>query len=233
MVTSPPPSDRASQHTNLPIARVATERPAAVDVFLDLELDFYADGERSLAECCQAAGLDPAAVLRSVRMAESQAPAPKRWDHAPTDELVDHLVDTFHTPLFRKLAWLGIELREARKMFPLAARAPLERLSARFERYRADTEVHLYREERVLFPWVLAGRHARALGPLLLAQEDHRHEAHAIAELGSLAEACGLPEESREGWTALRDELHAFRRTQQLHMHLENNILFSRAMTRG
>ncbi len=146
--------------------------------------------------------------------------------------LVDHLLSHFHR----------IELAEMRRLEALLRSAPrglgarLADVGAAFAVLKSDLEAHMEKEEAVLFPWIRAGRGDLAHTPIRVMVMEHRETLALLDRLRSLTDAldandegdehAGLVGEVKAG--LLRLDSHA-----REHMHLENEILFPRALRGG
>ncbi len=146
--------------------------------------------------------------------------------------LVDHLLSHFHR----------IELAEMRRLEALLRSAPrglnsrLAEVGAAFAAFKSDLEAHMEKEETVLFPWIRAGRGDLAHTPIRVMVMEHRETLALLDRLRALTDALDAGDESNEhdGLVGevklglLRLDCHT-----REHMHLENEILFPRALRGG
>jgi len=208
------------------VGGIAARRPASIRVFERHGIDFCCGGEQSLADACAERGLDAARVATEVGEEEERTPdgAGVRWDEAPVDRLVAHIVARYHRPLEAELARLrglaGKVVRAHGDKDPVR----LRRLAATLDALADELLPHAAREEAEVFPRILAGKPAGAALASLI--EDHEAvgamlaRARADAE-APLAGACATWEALRRGVADLGRDCHE-------HVHLENNVLFPR-----
>ena len=210
------------------LADLAVTHPAASRVFHRHRLDFCCHGRRALAEACAERGIDAAGVIAEIAREEAQT-SDARWDERPLTELVRHIVDHYHQRLRVELPELisfaaKVETRHAEKpSCPRGLRAHLE------EVHEAVLD-HLAKEEQVLFPMLLGGRQQNALGPIHVMEAEHRDHAESLAKTRRLTADLVAPEEACPTWRALYLRLAAFEAELMDHIHLENNVLFRRAL---
>jgi regulator of cell morphogenesis and NO signaling len=120
----------------------------------------------------------------------------------------------------------------------------LLRLKAVFGELRDDLGLHLMKEEQVLFPFILAMEEARkgqqprpmacfstVRNPIRMMQSEHANADGLLRTLREILGRCNLTDCACEGCQRLDEELRAFDEDLMEHMHLENNLLFPRAVT--
>jgi regulator of cell morphogenesis and NO signaling len=89
---------------------------------------------------------------------------------------------------------------------------------------------HLQKEEQILFPLIVAGMGRRAGGPVLAMELEHEHHGEDLAEIRRLTDDLTPPDEACTTWRALYLGLQQLEQELMEHIHLENNILFRRAL---
>jgi len=218
-------------HTTTTLVDLATEHPDALGVFMDHRIDFCCGGTRSLAEACRAEGLDPDQLLAEIEAAERTRQRPAvRWDERPLPELIEHIVTTYHEPLRRELSVLIEGARTVERVHGFRPSCP-HGLARHLEGIRSAVESHLDKEERGLFPMILAGRGRAALMPVRVMTEEHEDHGRNLAKLRELTHDYTPPPEACANWASLYRGLARLEAELMEHIHLENNILFPRALT--
>lgn len=209
------------------LADLATTHPSASRVFHRLGLDYCCGGRRTVQEACDARGLAADAVLREILGAE--APAETPWSERPLPELIDHVVRHYHESLRRELPELVALARKVEERHADKASCP-RGLAEHLTRIHAAVLEHLEKEEQVLFPMILAGRGETAVGPVQVMEMEHRDHAANLARTRELAHDLVPPEEACTSWRALYLRLDELEAQLMEHIHLENNVLFPRAL---
>jgi regulator of cell morphogenesis and NO signaling len=99
--------------------------------------------------------------------------------------------------------------------------------------HRAHAEVldHLAKEEGVLFPLILSGRGHAAGGPVQVMEMEHDGHRQNLEALRVLTNGFTPPAEACVTWRALYLGLQQLEQELMEHIHLENNVLFQRALT--
>ena len=215
-----------------PLGTLATEHPVSTRVFMRYGLDFCCGGAQSLADACAAAGLDASAVLAEIEAAAGPEGAAPSWAERPVAELVDFIVTRYHEPLRRDLPGL---LEAARKVERVHASKPAcpKGLADHIERMAQELDDHLAKEERVLFPAIRSGHVGPGLtAPVQVMRVEHDEHGANLRRLRELAHDFDPPAEACRTWRALYEGLAHLEAELMEHVHLENNVLFPRVLTR-
>ena len=228
---------------NLTVREIAGSSLAAVRVFEKLGIDYCCGGKRPLAQVCLEKGYDAGAVQGELDRAMADAPAADRdWTTAPLTELIGHIVDTHHTYLRRELPAIGIRLEKVYRVYNERHGPTLTGLPQVFAALRAELELHMQKEEMILFPVVAACeasvQSSRELpqspfgsvaNPIQMMEAEHESAGQALARIREITNDFAVPDYACVTYRALMSGLDELERDLHLHIHLENNILFPRA----
>lgn len=213
------------------VGQLAAEHPLATRVFHRHGIDFCCDGGRKLQEACAAQGVDTGMVLEEIRKELSNTTIPEeRWGQAPLKDLVRHILVAYHGPLKEELPRLE---SMARKVLEVHGDKDPETLSEVVEVYaglKAELSQHMVKEEQILFPMIEQGQGAMAGGPVSVMKHEHDSAGAALRRLRELTKDYQVPPGACNTWRALWHGLAALEESLHQHIHLENNILFPRAL---
>ncbi len=213
------------------IGSVAAEYPLATRVFARHGIDFCCGGGLPLSDACAARGVEPDLVLAEIdREIATSASDEVRWKDEPLANLIEHIVHDFHEPLREELPRLD---GMAGKVYDVHGEKDPERLGkilVTLQRLRTELEAHMMKEEHVLFPMILAGRGREAMGPVSAMEVEHVRAGDMLRRLRELTDQYVSPEGACNTWRALWAGLEDLERQMHLHIHLENHILFRRAL---
>jgi regulator of cell morphogenesis and NO signaling len=219
--------------TTTTLAEIVNRYP---DLARELErrsLDYCCGGRRTLAEACQAKGLDPDLTADELAAATSASPA--AWAGLGPAELVDHLEATHHAYLHDELPRLSALVHKVAGVH--GDRHPeLVEIEHTYDALRAELEPHLMREERVLFPMVrelaavtgpVPAFHCGSLAnPISVMLADHDRAGDLLSRLRRLTGDYAPPDDACASYTALYAGLRELESDTHLHVHKENNLLF-------
>jgi regulator of cell morphogenesis and NO signaling len=87
-------------------------------------------------------------------------------------------------------------------------------------------EVHMKKEELILFPAIRRGGGPGIATPIAVMRADHDDHAREVAEIRRLTADLRLPQGACRTWTALYAGLDEFLSDLAEHIRLENDVLF-------
>jgi len=223
------------QTTTTSLGDLARENPSATRVFMRHRLDFCCGGRRTLAEACERVGLDPAQIAEELELEarRGDAAAGPRWGTRTLSELADHIEQYYHAALRRDLPPL---IEAARKVERVHAQKPSvpAGLAEVLATFFAEMQSHMAKEETILFPMIRRGARGEAVYmPVRVMESEHDGHRQHLAKIRELTGDLRLPAQACATWTALYHGLEAVEADLMQHIHLENNILFSRATREG
>jgi regulator of cell morphogenesis and NO signaling len=218
--------------TQRSLGDLATSNPAATRVFLRHKLDFCCGGRRSLGEACRAAGLDPDAIAAELEREATPGDASARWDVRPASELADFIESRYHRTIRRDLPPLIDAARKVERVHAQKPEVPAGLADTLVELFAEMTQ-HMEKEEKILFPMIrrAAPRDAVAM-PIRMMEREHDTHAEYLAKIRALTGDLRPPAHACATWRALYDGLATIEADLMQHVHLENHILFARAITR-
>src|ERR1041384_116163 len=231
--------------TNMTVRDVAIEHPQATRLFERLKIDYCCGGNRPLSEAWASAGIDVDNVmemLAEVTKSTSRERATLDYQNASLRDLSSHIVDTHH--VFTKSEMHRLQLL-ADKV--LAAHGGNHRelihLDELFTRLCADLKPHMFKEEQILFPYIVAMTEAaeqnRAVplapfgtvnNPIRMMMMEHDTAGQILRELRALTSDYKVPADACISYQTLYQALENFEKDLHQHIHLENNILFPKAL---
>lgn len=217
--------------SDTPVGQLATEFPLATRVFHRHGIDYCCGGGRPLHEACAKRGVDTETVLAEIR-AELDAPAApaQRWDEAPLEDLIDHILVTYHQPLRTELQRLMEMSAKVLRVHGEKDPEALSEINSVFLALKDELEQHMQKEEQILFPMIRQGEGVMTGGPISVMEQEHASAGAALERLNELTGGYQIPEQACTTWRALWHGLAALEESLHQHIHLENNILFPRAL---
>ena len=154
----------------------------------------------------------------------------ERWEQASLEELIVHIVSTYHESLQEELPRLESMVQEVLEEQQDEGPEMLPEVRSTFLDLKAELESHLMKEEQILFPIILQGRGEEAGGPIMVMNQEHVAAKAALARLRDLTDDYELPADAPESRRELWEGLAALEEALHQHIHLEDDILFRRAL---
>ncbi|MBS1859421.1 MAG: iron-sulfur cluster repair di-iron protein [Acidobacteria bacterium] len=222
---------------------IAAGSLAAVRVFEKYGIDYCCGGKRPLDAVCREKGYDPDELRRELDAAlTGKVAADRDWNAAPLTELIGHIVRTHHDYLRRELPAIQARLETVYRVYNQRYGPTLIGLPEVFFDLRAELEMHIRKEEMILFPTIAAYETADSNGlplppapfgtvanPIAMMEAEHESAGHALTRIHEITRDFAVPDYACVTYRALMSGLDELERDLHLHIHLENNILFPRA----
>lgn len=232
-------------NTSSTISELASSAPGAIRVFEQFGIDYCCGGERPLDVACTKAGISVDDVVRSIEDAAREMEDKDRgidWQNRSMTALVDHIVAEHH--VFTREELVRIERLLDKVVSRHGANHPeLTTLSVQFFQLKQELLPHMLKEEQVLFPYlerleaaVQTAREvqppffATVLNPVRMMRNDHEVAGELLARIRETTGNFTLPPDGCASFDALYQGLREFEADLHQHIHLENNILFPKAI---
>lgn len=238
--------------TTQTVRELALNIPAATRVFEQLGIDYCCGGNKSLEQACGEANLQIDQVLRSLESAADSADTRRAsletpllgqdWQQAPLADLIAHIANKHHK-------YVKAEIARLRPLFDKVCnvhgvRHPeLLRLRTDFHALAQELTTHMMKEEMVLFPYiermeesaiagepVLPAPFGTVSNPVAMMVHEHDDAGNLLRSMRVLSDGYEPPEGACVSYKTLYSALAEFERDLHQHIHLENNILFPRAI---
>jgi regulator of cell morphogenesis and NO signaling len=225
------------------IRHIALRQPSAIHVFDHLGIDYCCGGNQALSDACAANKLDVNAVLVALEFAAGRPTLPTPdWSKASLELLCAHIILKHHAFARRELP----RLRElAANVFARhgAAHPELAAIQTILAELELELNDHLAKEESVLFPYVVGLERSltdpdedpiSCFGflpePVAVLSHDHEQAATLLSQLRQLSQHFTPPMGVCLTYRIFYTGLQELEQDLRQHMHLENNILFPRAV---
>jgi regulator of cell morphogenesis and NO signaling len=218
------------------IADIATALPTSVRVFQRHGIDFCCGGQRPIGAACREHGLDFAEIAGAIEASRGTDDSDTRdWSREPPGALIAHIVTVYHQPLREELPRLQTMAAKVARVHGFKA-PHLARLDAIVAELSGDLLTHMQKEEMVLFPAIdalareAAGRPFPIGAPIAVMEREHDHAGSLLEELRAITGGYQVPDWGCATMRALYHGLADLEAAMHVHVHLENNVLFPRAL---
>jgi regulator of cell morphogenesis and NO signaling len=226
------------------VRELALESSNATRVFEKLGIDYCCGGNKSLEQACRTANLSVDSVQRELDSAKQKAQpsAGRDWQREPLSELIAHINGTHHTFVRQEIVRLTPLMEKVcGKHGP--NHPELLHIQAIFRGLAQELTSHMMKEEMVLFPYVARMEEAVIEGepvlpppfgtvanPVAMMEQEHDSAGDAVRAMRSSSNGYVAPEGACASYQTLYRGLEEFEADLHQHIHLENNILFPRAL---
>ena len=223
------------------LAQIVNDNHKAASVFEKYDLDFCFKGKRSLQEACIEKALPVEKLLSELQAVNDNCEVPVDFQKMTLTQLADYIVTKHHAYVKAEMPQIFSYLQkvatkhgdrhpEMRKVFEL------------FSVIKNEMEEHMDKEELILFPRIevaeegaLAEKTANMnvfyiQHPIQMMEAEHEKAGQLMTEIRELTGNYTPPNDACTTYRLSFAELRAFESDLHQHVHLENNILFPRAI---
>ena len=222
---------------------IALSNPGARQVLEDAGLDYCCGGGESLHEACLHANVSSEEILNRLRKnAKETGPEDLNWMAAPLCELTRHIREKHHRyvreaiPRTRTLSDKVVTKHGQNH-------AELADIGKLFAEVGREMIMHMQKEEQILFPYIDALEQAvnahgsveppffqTVKNPINAMMQEHDAAGDLVRTIRNLTSGYTPPSDACTSFKALYQALREFEVDLHQHVHLENNVLFPRAV---
>ncbi|WP_243697342.1 iron-sulfur cluster repair di-iron protein [Flaviaesturariibacter aridisoli] len=224
------------------VGEIAAKDLRKAEVFRKYGIDFCCGGRKSLKQTCAEKGLDLAAVEAELEASAGSAAPAENYDGWDLGFLADYIYNKHHRYYYDEAPAIGDLLEKVAGHHGHALPELLD-LRAAWTILSNELQTHFAKEEKVVFPFIKALVQARDSGdhealrrqfslrePLQMMEADHEAAGELLAGMRSCTFGYRRPEGACNSVNLLYTKLEGLEADLHRHIHLENNILFPKAL---
>lgn len=225
------------------VGQIAAKDLRKAEVFKKYGIDFCCGGKKTVREVCAEKGIDATKVEQELQQSsQSVTSANNAYNEWNLDFLADYFVNTHHAYVRKYLPEIQAYALKVARVHGSRHPELLPVMNLVVE-INDELSSHLVEEETVLFPMVKQIMQAQNAGsPLsksgeqrlasLIAQMEQEHDSvgRALDEIRRLSNNYALPDDACASYTLFFKMIQEFESDLHVHIHLENNILFPKAV---
>lgn len=212
-------------------------------VFKKYSIDFCCQGNRTIEEACEKKNIDTKKVLEDlVAMMESKSESTSDYQSWPLDLLADYIEKKHHRYVQEKTLEIQPYLDKICKVH--GERHPeLLKIKEEFNASAGELAAHMKKEELILFPFIRkmtkaklenakvdAAHFGTVKNPIQMMMSEHTVEGNRFMKIEELTNNYTPPQDACNTYRVSFALLKEFEQDLHLHIHLENNILFPKAI---
>ena len=236
-------SKRISGENDETLGQIAAKDLRKAQIFKKYGLDFCCGGKKTVKEACKEKGLDVTKIEQELQQADKlPATRPLPYNEWNLDFLADYIVNTHHSYVKKNLPDIKVYAEKVMRVHG-NRHAELLPIYQLVEEVYTEMMAHMVKEERVLFTYIKdlvaaeknkqpmqAAHFGTVQNPINMMEMEHEMVGKNLAEIRELTNNYTLPEDACAIYSLLNRMLDEFEEDLHLHVHLENNILFPKAL---
>lgn len=230
---------KETEYLTRTIGDIVTQDFRTATVFKEAGIDFCCGGQKTLEEACAEKGIDPGKLQSQLDQPEKIAGAVthkfNEWEPA---FLCDYIVNEHHSFVRKALPDL---VHYTQKIAGVHGQnhPELIEVAGLFSQINKELLQHMKKEEELLFPAVkelFSSGSEKSKGTikteLSLLRDEHEFAGGAMDKINEITLGYNLPEDACNSYRISFRMLEQFEDDLHTHVHLENNILFPKALER-
>lgn len=209
-------------------------------VFETYRINFYNHGEKTLDEVALEKGTTKELLINDLTRAMETTNQPENnFDSLEMDALTAHIIEHYHQPAEKEIAQIKATLELLSVTHP-----ELNTITQLFNSVAGQIAVHQKKEELILFPYIRKMANAlrnqqpfvrppltkSAENPVNMLTHEHHDQGIAFEKIAQLSDQYTASSTAEEPYQLVMKALKEFELRLHTHLHLENNILFPKAL---
>jgi regulator of cell morphogenesis and NO signaling len=213
------------------------------EVFKKYGLDFCCGGKKTVAEACSEEGIDKTLVEQELREIDNnQAGGSLNYSTWNLDFLADYIMNTHHKYVTTSLPFL-YEVSQKVASSHGDNHPEVIEIAEHVREVAQELSMHMKKEEIILFPYIkqlatAAREHSPVeappfgsiANPISMMEEEHVSAGNGMEAIETLSNGYTPPEDACTSYRVMYAKLKEFQDDLHQHIHLENNILFPKAL---
>ena len=230
--------------SSLSLAQIVNSNHRVASVFEKYHLDFCCKGKRSLEQACTEQQLSISKVTEDLEnvLIKGNSGTAIDFEKINLTQLSDYIVQTHHAFVKNEMPQIHAYLQKVSSKH--GERHPeLYKIFQIFAAVKEEMESHMKKEELILFPRIkelqkLADNENAQLqlnisylqSPVTVMEQEHDHAGNLLNDIRILSNDYTPPQDACTTFRLCFASLKAFELDLHQHVHLENNILFPKAI---
>lgn len=225
------------------IGEVVAQDYRTASVFKNYGIDFCCNGNRTIKDACESENVAINKLLEDLQLKlQENTNATVNYNSWPLDLMADYVEKKHHRYVEEKIQEITTFLNKIVRVH--GERHPeLIEIEKLFQETTGELTAHMKKEELILFPFIrnlvkaqnnketiVPPAFGSVQNPVAMMMQDHDNEGIRFRKIASLSQNYTPPSDACNTYRVTYAMLKEFEEDLHLHIHLENNILFPKAI---
>lgn len=229
--------------SDTPVGEVVKLNFKTAPLFQANNIDYCCGGSKTISQACAEAGIDSEQLIRQLQKTAVQSDPDTEYINSLTPAgLCDYIIGTHHSYVRSHIPFLQKNIEKVCRAHGVNHPEFFE-IQQLFEESAGDLTMHMQKEELMLFPYIqkmvkvqeghsTAGKPAfgTVSNPIAVMIAEHQTEGDRFDKIAALTKNYAIPEDACTTYEVTLLQLKEFESDLHRHIHLENNILFPKAI---
>lgn len=224
------------------VAEMVTENIKTAHIFKKYGIDFCCGGGISIKRAAEKANVNFFVLERELLGIQKISGKEENYNSWSLDFLADHIVNVHHSYIEENIP-LIVQYASRVVQVHSQDQPELIQIQRLFSEVAVDLGGHLKKEELILFPFIKKMVKAKKEGtplekprfdtvdnPIKMMETDHEEAGYIFKRISTLSNNFTPPAGACNTYRAFYAKLEEFEQDLHQHVHLENNILFPKAI---
>src|SRR3989339_544175 len=224
------------------IAQCVANNYQTATIFNKYKIDFCCGGKISIHEACQKNNVDEEMLLQELNETTKQKPQEDIAENYELDILANHIVEMHHAYVRQRIPEIEPFLDKVVRVHG-QKHPELKKVQENFQAVKEELLSHMQKEENVLFPYIREMVEARKnntqlappffgtiKNPINMMEMEHESAGNSFKEIREVTNDLTLPDGACNTYRVTFSLLYEFENDLHRHIHLENNVLFPKAI---
>lgn len=224
------------------IAQITSEDYRTAVIFKKFGIDFCCGGKKTIQEACTDKNIQVEELISALNQSTQNLVTEPNYDEWGLDFLADYIIQTQHMYVSKKLPEIKLFLDKVMNKHG-ERHSELKKVHQFFSLLVKDLTGHMQKEEQILFPYIKelaiskkeqhelpAPGFGSVVNPINAMEQEHERAGDIFKEIRNLTNNLTPPADACKTYRIVFAMLDEFETNLHLHIHLENNILFPKAI---
>ncbi|MDO8549660.1 MAG: iron-sulfur cluster repair di-iron protein [Ignavibacteria bacterium] len=229
--------------SNFTLSEIVKNNFHTAAIFEKYNLDFCCNGKRTLDNACTEKGINPENVINEIEdVNSSSAQREIKPDEWKLDILIDYIINNHHSYVSRMLPVIAAHTQKVASVHG-GNHPETKKIAEIFSAINSEMRHHMMKEEKILFPHIkvlvqtnnnsgIADKpyFGTVKNPIAMMEAEHQSAGDGMLDIRKMTNNYTSPADACTTYKITFKELKEFEEDLHKHVHLENNILFPKAI---
>jgi regulator of cell morphogenesis and NO signaling len=222
------------------VGELAAQDYKKVEVFKKYGVDFCCGGKKTLSKVCKDKGINQEQLEKELHQAEISTRLPSQdYNTWNLDFLADYIVQTHHNYVIKAMPLIFEYSQRVAKVHGAEHPETIE-VASIFVKIMGELNRHMMKEENILFPYIKQLSKSNksesqppfgtVQNPIRMMEHEHDIVGEMMENIRNVTSNYTLPADACNSFRYAYAKLQEFEEDLHQHIHLENNILFPKAI---
>ncbi len=231
-----------AQMKEIKVGDVVKNNIKTAHVFKKYGIDFCCGGGITIEKACRKVDIPFEQLATELLQLENPSAKEQQFDKWELNFLSDYIINTHHNYVTEAISLIQAYAQRVAQVHGHACPEVIK-INEKFGVVAEELSLHMKKEEQILFPYIkqltIATKYNQPIPnppfgnvqhPIQMMEMEHESAGTILKEIAKISNNYTPPEWACNTFKALYAKLDEFEQDLHMHVHLENNILFPKAI---